>query len=189
MDFGQWCSPRCCTGCKCNVILPWVQEACLIDECKGKKCDSTEYKFVSKSVSASESHKAKPMLDEFWLWLILLILKERENVEGATESVSGLHRGYQTGHQNSCVERKRKSPEYLKVSPLCFPFVIFLPVPERNVSICAKELILGFHFLLPAALPICSLFVNKSVVLWASASLSSASSELWEEHAGKWELS
>lgn len=118
MDFGQWCSPRCCTGCKCNVILPWVQEACLIDECKGKKCDSTEYEFVSKSVSASESHKAKPMLDEFWLWLILLILKERENVEGATESVSGLHRGYQTGHQNSCVERKRKSPEYLKVSSL-----------------------------------------------------------------------
>lgn len=141
MDFGQWCSPHCCTGCKCNVILPWVQEACLIDECKGKKCDSTEYEFVSKSVSASESHKAKPMLDEFWLWLILLILKEREDVEGATECVRATQRVSNRPPKQLCREKKKitwASESLLFVFPLlssCLFLREMFPFVQRSLSL------------------------------------------------------
>lgn len=190
MGFGQWCSPRCCTGYKYNVILPWVQEACLIDKCEGKKkCDSTEYQCVSKYVSAPESHKAKAMLDGIWLWLILLMLKEGEDVEGATESVmsvSGLHREHQTNHQNICAEGKKKNQLNFWKSPLCFPLCYLLACSWENCFHFEQHsLSLVFIFCSPAALPVC----NKSVLLWAFASLPSTSSELWEEHAGKWELS
>lgn len=138
MDFGQWCSPCCCTGCKCKGKI-------FFTNVKEKKSDSTEYQFASKYVSASESRKAKPMLDGFWLWLILLVLKEREDVEGAAMCVSELYRTYQTRHQNSCVGGKENHLNFWK-SPLCFPSVIFLHAPERMVSILRKGLYPWFSF-------------------------------------------
>lgn len=163
MGFGQWCSPRCCTGYKYNVILPWVQEACLIDKCEGKKkkSDSTEYQCVSKYVSAPESHKAKAMLDGIWLWLILLMLKEGEDVEGATESVmsvSGLHREHQTNHQNICAEGEKKINWISESLFFVFPSVIFLHAPERIVFILSNTVYPWFSFSVPLLL--CLFVIN-----------------------------
>lgn len=189
MDCGQWCSPCCCTGCKCNAILPWGQEACLIDECKGKK-----------NVIAQKINLWLSCTDIFWHiklnwccmdsdcdWFFGSWRKQRMWEE--LHSLQCLCQGYTEGFKQAtkivCRGEKKNHLHFWK-SPLCFPSVIFLHVPGRIVSIlCKGSLSLVFIF---CCLLLC-LFVNKSVLLWTFAPLSSAPSELWEEHAGKWELS